>query len=269
MTEKETKAKIPEINVEEMAQAGLHFGHKTSKVHPKMEPYLYGVRNTIHILDLDKTKEKLETALRFLWRIISEGKVLLVVGTKVQAKDLVKDFAEQCGFPYVSERWIGGTFTNFEVLRKRINYFKGLQEKKDKGELEKYTKKEQADMSQELRDFNRKFGGIKDMEKLPDAVFVLSMRKDDLAVEEAKKKNIPIIGVADTDTNPILADHPIPASDDAVSAVKYILDKARETALDALKENEKRKEKEEEERRLKEKEEEKKKEEQSVGEEQK
>ncbi len=266
MTEKETKSKIPEINVEEMAQAGLHFGHKTSKVHPKMEPYLYGVRNTVHILDLDKTKEKLEAALKFLWQIISEGKVLLVVGTKVQVKNLVKDFAEQCGFPYVNERWIGGTFTNFEIIRKRIDYFKGLQEKKDKGELEKYTKKEQAEMNQELKDFNRKFGGIKDMDKLPDAVFVLSMEKDNLAVEEAKKKNIPIIGVADTDTNPVPADHLIPANDDAVSAIGYILDKARETALDALKENKKRKENPPTGGEEKEKE---KKEEQPAGEEQK
>ncbi len=237
MSEKEIKLRIPDLSIEEMAQAGLHFGHKTSKIHPKMEPYLYGVRNAINILDLDKTKEKLEAALKFLWQTVSQGKVLLVVGTKVQAKTMVKDFAEQCGFPYVNERWIGGTFTNFEVIRKRIDYFKDLQVKKDKGELEKYTKKEQAKMSQELKDFNGKFGGLKDMEKLPDVIFVLSMRKDDLAVKEAKEKSIPIIGVADTDTNPVLADYLIPANDDAVSAVRYILEKAKETALNALEEN--------------------------------
>lgn len=233
MPEKE-KGKIDfGISVEEMAKAGLHFGHKSSKIHPKMKPYLHGVRNGIHIIDLEKTKEKLGETLKFIHELISENKVLLVVGTKVQAKKLVKDFAKECGLLYVSERWLGGTFTNFGVIKKRINHFKDLEDKKTKGELEKYTKKERGKIDSELKGFERKFGGIKDMEKLPDAIFVLSMEKDNIVIKEAKDKNIKIIAVSDTNTNPTLVDYSIPANDDALSSIKYILEKAKEVILKA------------------------------------
>jgi len=221
------------LDVEEMAKAGLHFGHKTSKIHPKMEPYLYGVRNTIHIIDLEKTKEKLEEALNFIKNLISENKTLLIVGTKIQVKDLVKNMAKDCSLPYINERWLGGTFTNFEVIKKRIDYFKDLEKKKTEGQLEKYTKKERAKIDQELRDLEIKFGGIKNLEKLPDAIFVLDMKKDALAVKEARKKGILVIGISDTNVDPTLADYPIPANDNAISSVKYILDKVREVILKA------------------------------------
>jgi len=205
------------IDTEEMAKAGVHFGHKSSKVHPKMGPYLYGVRNGIHIIDLKETKEKLEKALKFIENLISENKVLLVVGTKIQIKDLVKNFAKECGLLYVSERWLGGTFTNFEVIKKRINHFKELEDKRAKGELEKYTKRERAKIDLELKNFERKFGGIKDMEDLPDAIFILSMEKDNLVVKEAIKRNIEIIAISDSNTDPTLANYQIPANDYAVS----------------------------------------------------
>jgi len=231
----ETKEKIKKIkevdfklDTEEMAQAGVHFGHRTSRVHPKMKPYLYGVRNTVHIIDLEKTKEKFEEALKFIQELISENKILLLVGTKIQVKDLVKEIAKDCGLPYVNERWLGGTFTNFETLKKRIEYFKDLEKKKAEGELEKYTKKERAKIDQELRDLERKFGGIRDLEKLPDAIFVIDMKKDDLAVKEAKMKGVKVIGISDTNVDPTLADYPIPANDDAISSVKYILEKVKE-----------------------------------------
>lgn len=233
MPEKE-KGKIDfGISAEEMVKAGLHFGHKSSKIHPKMEPYLYGVRNGIHIIDLEKTKEKLGEALKFIKELISENKVLLVVGTKVQAKKLVEDFAKECGLLYVSERWLGGTFTNFGVIKKRINHFKDLEDKKTKGELEKYTKKERGKIDLELRGFERKFGGIRDMEKLPDAVFVLSIEKDNLVIKEAREKNVKVIAVSDSNTDPTVADYPIPANDDALSSTRYILDKAKEVILKA------------------------------------
>jgi len=216
------------LDTEEMAQAGVHFGHRTSRVHPKMQPYLYGVRNTVHIIDLEKTKEKFEEALKFIQELISENKILLLVGTKIQVKDLVKDIAKDCGLPYVNERWLGGTFTNFEIIKKRIEYFKDLEKKKATGELEKYTKKEKAKIDQELRDLEIKFGGIKDLEKLPDAIFVIDMKKDDLAVKEARMKGIKVIGISDTNVDPTLADYPIPANDDAISSVKYILEKVKE-----------------------------------------
>ena len=221
------------IDTEEMAKAGLHFGHKTSKANPKMKPYLYGVRNTIHIIDLEKTKEKLVQSLGFIKNLISENKILLVVGTKIQVKDLVKNFATECDLPYINERWLGGTFTNFGVIKKRIDYFKDLEKKKAEGELEKYTKKERAKIDKILKDSEKKFGGIKDLEKLPDAIFVLDMKKDALAVKEARMKGIKVIGIANTNIDPTLADYPIPANDNAISSVKYILDKAKEVILSA------------------------------------
>src|SRR3989344_2474185 len=148
---------VSKINVEEMAEAGLHFGHKTSKTHPKMAPYIFGVRNTINIIDLEKTKEKLESALKFIQELISENKVLLLVGTKVQAKDLVKDMAIECGLPYVSNRWLGGTFSNFGIIQKRVVYFKDLENKKALGELDKYTKKERLGFDKKQKDLEIKF----------------------------------------------------------------------------------------------------------------
>ncbi|UZE92891.1 MAG: 30S ribosomal protein S2 [Candidatus Nealsonbacteria bacterium] len=236
MTGKEKEKIDFGINTEEMAKAGVHFGHKSSKLHPKMGPYLYGVRNGIHIIDLKETKEKLEKALKFIENLISENKALLVVGTKIQIKDLVKNFAKECGLLYVSERWLGGTFTNFEVIKKRINHFKELEDKRAKGELEKYTKRERAKIDLELKNFERKFGGIKDMEDLPDAILILSMEKDNLVVKEAIKKNIKIIAISDSNTDPTLADYPIPANDDAVSSVKYILEKVKDVILKARQE---------------------------------
>jgi len=216
------------IDPEEMAKAGLHFGHRASRVHPKMKPYLYGVRNTIHIISLEKTAEKLKEALKFIQEIISENKILLLVGTKIQLKDLVKDIAKDCNLPYISERWLGGTFTNFETILKRIEYFKELERKKKEGELEKYTKKERAKIDQELENLKIKFEGIKDLTRLPDAIFVLDMKKDKLAVKEARMKGVKVIGISDTNVDPTLADFPIPANDDARLAVKYILEKVKE-----------------------------------------
>lgn len=221
------------LNLEEMAQAGLHFGHRTSRIHPKMDPYLQGTRNTIHIINLEKTAEKLKEALEFVRELISEGKVLLLVGTKIQHKNLVKEMAQELNLPYVSERWLGGTFTNFEIIRKRIEYFKNLEKERDQGELEKYTKKERAKINHEIRTLEIKFGGIKNMEKLPDAIFVLSVKEEDLAIKEAKMKKIKVIGVSDTNADPSLVDYPIPANDDAISSVKYILDKLKEAITKA------------------------------------
>jgi small subunit ribosomal protein S2 len=221
------------LNVEEMAKAGLHFGHKTSRSHPKMEPYLYGARNAIHLIDLEKSKEKLSQALEFVKNLISENKILLVIGTKIQSRELVKNFVKDCNLPYINERWLGGTFTNFGVMKKRIDYFKDLEKKKAGGEFEKYTKKERAEIEKEIKNLERKFGGIKNLEKLPDAIFVLDMEKDNLAVKEAKKKGVKVIGISDTNVDPTLADYPIPASDDAVSSIQYILEKFKEVILKA------------------------------------
>lgn len=216
------------INIEEMVQAGLHIGHRTSKIHPKMNPYIDGVKGTIHNINLDKTAEKLKEALNFIQELISENKTLLLVGTKIQIKEMVKDFATECSLPFINERWLGGTFTNFEIIKKRVNYFKDLENKKREGELEKYTKKERIKIDKELKNLEIKFGGIKNMEKLPGAIFVLDIKKDDLAVKEARIKGIKIIGISDTNTDPTLVDYPIPANDDAISSIRYILEKVKE-----------------------------------------
>lgn len=220
------------IDVEEMAQAGLHFGQRTSRTHPKMQPYIFGVRNTIHIINLEKTADKLREALEFIKQLASENKIILFVGTKVQIKDPVKETAQESKMPYVVERWLGGTFTNFSVITRRIEHFKELERKKAEGELNKYTKKERIKFDKELQELRKKFGGIKEMSRLPNAVFLCDMRKDHGAIKEARMNNIPIVALCDTNTDPTLADYPIPANDDAISSVKYILEKIKDAILD-------------------------------------
>jgi small subunit ribosomal protein S2 len=216
---------------DEMTEAGLHFGHRKSKVHPKMKQYIFTVKNGVHIIDLDKTKEKLNEALDFIKKTVSEEKTILLVGTKIQFKNLVKEIAQEAEIPYITKRWLGGTFTNFRTIRKRIDYFKELREKKDKGDLEKYTKKERLNIDRELDNLEEKFGGIKNMDKLPEAVFVLDMKKDGLAIKEARAKGIKVIAIADTNMDPSLADYVIPANDDAISSVKYILEKVKDVII--------------------------------------
>jgi small subunit ribosomal protein S2 len=232
MTKKEKKSEI-KIDTEEMARAGLHFGHRTSNINPKMKPYIYGTRNSVYVIDLEKTAEKLKEALNFIQEIIFEGKILLLVGTKIQVKEVLKNTAEECGLPYVSERWLGGTFTNFETIKKRIDYFKDLEDKRKSGELEKYTKKEKANFDREIKGLEMRFGGIKTLTKIPEAIFVSDMRKDILAIREAKARGVKVIGIADTNVDPNLADYPIPANDDAVTSIKYILEKVKEAVLKA------------------------------------
>jgi len=233
MTETKKEKDKFKIDPEEMIRAGVHFGHRTSRINPKMQPYLVGVRSTIHIIDLEKTKEKLTEALEFIQQLMGEDKVMLLVGTKVQIKDLVKNTAEECELPYVNERWLGGTFTNLGAILKRVEYYKDLESKKAKGELEKYTKKERAKFDHELKGLKVKFEGIKNLKQLPSAIFVCDMIKDRLAIKEARDKGIKVIGICDTNVDPTLADWPIPASDDAISSVKYILDKIKEAILKA------------------------------------
>lgn len=219
------------IDVSEMTEAGLHFGHRTSRIHPKIKPYIIGVKNTVHVFDLEQTAEKLEKALGYIEKLISEDKKILFVGTKVQVKNLLKETAEECKMPYIHERWLGGTFTNFGTMKKRIDHFKELEGEKERGELEKYTKKERLVIDKKLAKLEIKFGGIKNIVGLPDAVFVLDMKKDSLAVKEAIMKNIPVIAIADTNVDPNLADYPIPANDDAISSVKYILEKVKSAII--------------------------------------
>lgn len=222
-----------EINTDEMMQAGVHLGHRTSKLHPRMEDFVLGIRNTIHIIDLEKTAKYFEEALEFISKLVKEGGVILFCGTKTPLKKLVKETAEECGLPYVVERWLGGTFTNFLVVSQRAKYFKDLKQQKDEGKLDKYTKKEKMKIEKELADLKKKFEGIQNMEKLPEAVFICDIIKDKLCLKEAKMKGIKTIGIVDTNADPLAVDCPIPANDDAISAVSYILDRVKETILNS------------------------------------
>lgn len=233
---KKTEENEFKIDPEEMLRAGLQFGHQTSRTHPKMKPYLFGVRSSIHIFDLEKTAEKLKETLGFIRKLILENKTILFVGTKIQAKNLVKEMAAETGFPYVVERWLGGTMTNFKVINDRVEYFKDLERKKETGELEKYTKKERLEFDKELQKLRIKFEGIKEMSRIPDAVFIVDIKKDALAIEEARKKGLKVIGICDANTDPTLVDYSIPANDDSISSLKYIFGKVQGVILKAKQE---------------------------------
>jgi small subunit ribosomal protein S2 len=215
------------ISVEQMGEAGMHFGHRISKRHPGMIPFIYGTRNTIHLIDLEKTAEKLNEALEFISKLGQEKKTILLVGTRIQVREITKKFAEDCNFFYVNSRWLGGTFTNFETIKKRLEYFRELKRKRDEGELEKYTKKERLDMTREIEKLEVRFGGIEKMTKLPDAIIVLSACENMSTIKEAQEKNIPVVAVTDTDANPKGIDYIIPANDDAVLSLQYILEKIK------------------------------------------
>jgi len=221
------------LSVEEMEKAGVNFGHKVSKLHPKMKAYVSGVKNGVNLFDLEKISKEFIKALTFVSKIVSEGKTIIFVGTKIQLRAVITEAAEECGVPCVTERWLGGTFTNFETIQKRVNYFKDLEKKKESGELEKYTKKERLNFDREISSLKIKFGGIRNMAKLPDAVFIFGLDKDITCAKEAKRRGVKIISIVDTNVNPDIVDYPIPANDDAISSVRYIIDKVKEIILNS------------------------------------
>lgn len=222
---------LSNLNIQDMEKASVQVGHRVSKLHPKMKQYVSGIKNSVHTIDLEKTAEKFNEALKFIDTLISEGKNMLFVGTKVPIKALIKETAQACELPYVNERWLGGTFTNFETILKRVAHFKDLLKQKEIGGLEKYTKKEKMKIEKEIESLRIKFEGVKNMQKLPEAVLVLDMRKDSLAAKEAKRKGIKVIAICDTNIDPSLSDYPIPANDDSINSAKYILEKIKEVVL--------------------------------------
>lgn len=219
------------IDVDEMVKAGVYFGHKKSKRHPKMKPYIFAVKNDIDIIDLQQTAEKLREFLVFLEGVLKEGGKILFVGTKPQARRIIKETADELSMPYVNERWLGGFLTNFQTMQKRIEKFESLRKKKETGELEKYTKKEKIKIDKELKTFEEKFGGVKDIRVMPSIVFVLDPKENAIATKEAKKSGITVVGICSTDVNSSLCDWIIPANNNSVSSIKYILNKIKEAAL--------------------------------------
>lgn len=213
---------MKEITLLELLKNGVHFGHQTSHRYPKMIPYIFTIRNGVHIIDLEKTLEKLKEALAFVQEIAKKGSSILFIGTKRQAKEIIKRQAESCGMPYINERWLGGFFTNYVNVSKLQKRLKLLEKEKKDGEWEKFTKKEQLKFKKEVEKLNHLVGGVKEMTSIPAAVFVVDIKEEKTAVIEAAKKHVPIVAMVDTNTNPDLIDYVIPANDDAIKSVEFI-----------------------------------------------
>jgi small subunit ribosomal protein S2 len=222
-------------SLEEMLKAGMHFGHQAQRWHPKMEPYIYAERGGIHIIDLEETQRLLKDAFEYLKGVVSRGGLVLFVGTKRQAQEPVVKEAARCGMPRVSARWLGGTLTNYGEVRKLIRRLKNLREQNDRGELKKYTKKEQLWFAREIEELTAKVGGIEGLERLPEVIFVMDLHTDKTAVREAKAMGIPVMAVCDTNTNPSAVDFIIPANDDASKSLNMIVRLAADAVIEGRK----------------------------------
>ena len=212
------------VAMKQLLEAGVHFGHQTRRWDPKMAEYIFQARNGIHIIDLQKTSKKLDEAYAFLKEQVEEGKTVLFVGTKKQAQECVKEAALKCGMYYVDQRWLGGMLTNFDTIQKRIQRLKDLEKMEQDGTFEVLPKKEVILLKKEMEKLEKNLGGIKEMDKLPGVIFLVDPKKERIAILEAKKLNIPVVGIVDTNCNPEDLDYPIPGNDDAIRAVKLIAD---------------------------------------------
>ena len=212
------------VAMKQLLEAGVHFGHQTKRWDPKMAEYIYQARNGIHIIDLQKTSKKIDEAYKFIKDVAEEGKTILFVGTKKQAQECVKDAAIKSNMFYVDQRWLGGMLTNFKTIRKRIERLNKLEEMENDGTFDVLPKKEVAALKNEKEKLEKNLGGIRDMKEMPGAMFVVDPKNERIAVLEAKKLNIPIVGLVDTNCNPEDVDYPIPGNDDAIRAVKLITD---------------------------------------------
>jgi len=220
------------INMKQLLEAGVHFGHQTRRWNPKMKPYIFGARNGIHIIDLQKTVRLIRIAYDFIVRTVADGYPLLFVGTKKQGHESVVEESERCGMFYVVNRWLGGTLTNFQTIKKSIARLKDLEQMKEDGSINRYTKKEILKMDKELFKLERNLGGIKNMDELPGAVFVVDPKREKIAVREARKLGIPVIAIADSNCDPDDIDFIIPGNDDAIRAIRLICSKVADAAIE-------------------------------------
>lgn len=221
---KREEFKMAVVAMKQLLEAGVHFGHQTRRWDPKMAEYIFQARNGIHIIDLQKTSKKLDEAYSFVKEQAEEGKTVLFVGTKKQAQECMKEAALKCGMYYVDQRWLGGMLTNFETIRARVQRLKDLETMQEDGTFDVLPKKEVILLKKEMEKLERNLGGIKEMEQLPGVIFLVDPKKERIAILEAKKLGIPVVGLVDTNCNPEELDYPIPGNDDAIRAVKLIAD---------------------------------------------
>lgn len=214
---------MPIVSMKELLESGVHFGHRTQKWNPYMEPYIFAARNDIHIIDLQQTAQALEESYDVVRDIVAAGGSVLFVGTKRQAQDIIKTNAEKVGMPYVIGRWLGGTLTNWQTIRERIHELERLEGMRDRGEFEVFTKKEALGMTREIERLEGRLGGIREMEGLPDLLFVVDVSREEIPVHEANLLKIPVVAVVDTNCNPKNIDYVIPANDDAIRGIQLIV----------------------------------------------
>ena len=221
------------ISMKQLLEAGVHFGHQTRRWNPKMAPYIYTERNGIYIIDLQKSVGMVDDAYKAVSDIAAEGGTVLFVGTKKQAQDAIKAEAERCGMYYVNERWLGGMLTNFKTIQSRIKRLKDIERMAEDGTFEVLPKKEVIEIKKEWTKLEKNLGGIKDMKKLPDAIFIVDPKKERICVQEAHTLGIPLIGICDTNCDPEELDYVIPGNDDAIRAVKLIVSKMADAVIEA------------------------------------
>lgn len=225
---------MPVVSVQQLLESGVHFGHQTKKWNPKMRKYIFGERKGIYIINLQETAKGLDKAYEFVKNTVAEGRNVLFVGTKKQAQDAIQEEAARCGMYYVNQRWLGGMLTNFTTIKSRISYLKDLESKKSGGYFENLNKKEVASIEKEIEKLTKSLGGIKDMNRLPDVMFVVDPQKEHLAVKEARKLNIPVVAIVDTNCDPDLVDFVIPGNDDAIKSVKLLTSKVADAISEAI-----------------------------------
>ncbi|WP_051021852.1 30S ribosomal protein S2 [Thioflavicoccus mobilis] len=223
---------MTEITMRQMLEAGVHFGHQTRYWNPKMAAFIFGQRNKIHIVNLEKTLPLYREAANYLGTLVANGGKVLFVGTKRAAREAVREEAARCGMPYVNHRWLGGMLTNFKTIRQSIKRLKDLEAMFDDGSIERFNKKEALDLSRERDKLERSLGGIKNMDHLPDALFVIDVGHEKIAVTEANKLGIPVVGVVDTNNDPSKIDYVVPGNDDAIRAVRLYIQGIADAVLD-------------------------------------
>jgi small subunit ribosomal protein S2 len=220
------------VTIKELLEAGAHFGHQTSRWNPAMKKYVFTKREGIHIIDLEQTATMLAKACQFAKQVAAEGGVILFVGTKKQAQEAIEQEAKRCGMYYVNQRWLGGVLTNFATIQARIDQLVRLEDQKARGDFERLPKKEAQKLEEEILRFNRQMGGFKEMTSLPNALFIVDPIKERIALAEARRMGIPVISIVDTNCNPKEIDHPIPANDDAIKAIKLVCSKIADAIIE-------------------------------------